>query len=734
MARRSSARIRAKQSTTPQAQRVSDMGVDSDAIKTPRTAPKLSAVDEHEEPQPTPTRTAQTPRDGTPIQPSMQEMHPQKYQMSTAKPLDEARWLGFSSNKTTQQTPTKTPKAANNIMDNAPDFSFTFQRPTLNLSPQARALMEETRGEAAKIRIEMQATQKGQPSASDVLGRKMATPSGKVSRFSDVHMKAFKKMDSIADHPSAFRNKDNRPLATDKPSAPTAPSALKRSPSKAELERPSSSSSTSLPRPSSRGNLEAGPAKRVKHAAEDDTATSRPDATPKPSLKSAMKSQMTPRSVKPPKSILKSAQSARRTTMIPSFQRSPVRLNMTSASVQQEQAQQQQKEQRAQLLSKSPMKSPVKSTMAERIAQFEPEAPESPLLTRSPAKHASPQKVQIDAPESPDASSKIPFLARSPAKKTFLAAQGPDDKDGFKEKPNKTPLLARSPAKISVPESSIHSAQQETPVKPSLFARFNLLRKSPVKSILRTPQRLYSDDPFKLANGTHMSTPPNATSDADTAAPPRPPKTCPVIKHVDFSASTKTLDQADESPDTPTKASSPPSTTDEKSSITYPTLPNTSDKDDRPKKAYRRMTMAGAPNDFTFRAGAQAITFAPSPRRTTSQEVKPSIRSVEHSPELPSAAGQKRKADTHDLKATATTTSDKENDDDADHRPAKKARSDNPAPSRPSTTTPAAAKTPVKKIPTIGVRPKSYTSKPKEKRPGMLSAARLAALATPKRR
>ena len=622
--------------------------------------------------------------------------------MSTAKPLDEARWLGFSSNKTTQQTPTKTPKAANNIMDNAPDFSFTFQRPTLNLSPQARALMEETRGEAAKIRIEMQATQKGQPSASDVLGRKMATPSGKVSRFSDVHMKAFKKMDSIADHPSAFRNKDNRPLATDKPSAPTAPSALKRSPSKAELERPSSSSSTSLPRPSSRGNLEAGPAKRVKHAAEDDTATSRPDATPKPSLKSAMKSQMTPRSVKPPKSILKSAQSARRTTMIPSFQRSPVRLNMTSASVQQEQAQQQQKEQRAQLLSKSPMKSPVKSTMAERIAQFEPEAPESPLLSRSPAKHASPQKVQIDAPESPDASSKIPFLARSPAKKTFLAAQGPDDKDGNKEKPNKTPLLARSPAKISVPESSIHSAQQETPAKPSLFARFNLLRKSPVKSILRTPQRLYSDDPFKLAN--------------------------------DFSASTKTLDQADESPDTPTKASSPPSTTDDKSSITYPTLPNTSDKDDRPKKAYRRMTMAGAPNDFTFRAGAQAITFAPSPRRTTSQEVKPSIRSVEHSPELPSAAGQKRKADTHDLKATATTTSDKENDDDADHRPAKKARSDNPAPSRPSTTTPAAAKTPVKKIPTIGVRPKSYTSKPKEKRPGMLSAARLAALATPKRR
>jgi hypothetical protein len=704
------------------------MDVDSNALKTPRTAPKLSALDEYDEPQPTPTGTAQTPRDGTPIQPTVQEMHPQKYQMSTAKPLDEARWLGFSSNKTSQQTPTKTPRASQNIMDSAPDFSFTFQRPTLNLSPQARALMEETRGEAAKIRIEMQATQKGQPLASDVLGRKIATPAGKVSRFSDVHMKAFKKMDSIADHPSAFRTKDNRPLGTNMPSA------LKRSPSKAELERPSSSSSsTSLPRPSSRGNLEAGPAKRVKRAADDDAATSRPDATPKPILKSTMKSNMTPRSVKPPQSIHKSAKSARRTTMIPSFQRSPVRLNMTSASVQQEQAQDKQKDQRAQLLSRSPMKSPVKSSMADRIAQFEPEAPESPLLSRSPAKHPAPIKVTV-APESPDASSKVPFLARSPAKKTSSAIQDHEDKDAPREKHKQQPLLARSPAKISMPESSVSTTQQ-TPGKPSLFARFNLLRQSPVKSILRTPQRLYSDDPFKVANGTHLSTPPNPISDAEKAGPPPPPKTCPVIKHVDFSASTKALDQAEETPDTPTKTSSPPSKAGEQTSIAYPALPTTSGTADRPKKAYRRMTMAGAPNDFTFRAGAQAITFAPSPRRTTSQEIAPSIRSVEHSPELSSVTGTKRKASTEDLRKEPTTTaSDKENDNETEQRPAKKARSSNPEPSRPSVTPAATLKTPVKKIPTVGVRPKSFTQKPKEKRPGMLSAARLAALATPKRR
>lgn len=692
------------------------MGLDTMAIKTPLTAPKLSALDEDDEMQSSPSRPAQTPRDGTPIQPSLEEMHPQKYQMSTAKPLDEARWLGFSSNKTTQQTPTKTPKPATpNIMDNAPRFNFTFQRPSLNLSPQARALMDETRGEAAKIRSEMQATQRDQPSASDVLGRKMATPAGKVSRFSDVHMKAFKKMDSIADHPSAFRHRDAKPLATDKPSA------LKRSPSKAELERPSSSSSsTSLPRPSSRGDVEAGPAKRVKRAAEDDTATTRAQSTPKPALKSALKPQMTPRTTKAP-SALKSAKSVRRTTMIPSSQRSPVRMNMTSASVQQEQA--------THFLSRSPIKSPVKSTVAERVAQFEPEAPESPLLSRSPAKPASPTKPQL-APDSPDASSKIPFLARSPAKMTLNAYQDAEDKDGNKQKPNKTPLLARSPAKISVPEGPLDPSQQ-TPAKPSLMTRFNLLRQSPVKSILRTPQRLYSNDPFKVASGTHLSTPPNATSDAEKAAPPRPPKTCPVIKHVDFSASTKALDNTDSTPDTPTKVSSPPSKADDQT-ITYPTLPTTDDNADRPKKAHRRMTMAGAPNDFTFRAGAQAITFAPSPRRTTSQEVKPSIRSVENSPEL-SAASKKRKAETADTnQVTGTITSDKENDD-AEQRPAKKARSEKPEAPRPSVA-PAAAKTPVKKIPTVGVRPKSLTSKPKEKRPGMLSAARLAMLATPKRR
>jgi hypothetical protein len=510
-----------------QAQRVSDA-----ALHTPLTAPKLSAVDEEQQPTPSPTRVAQTPRHGTPIQPSEQEMHPQKYQMSTAKPLDEARWLGFS-NKTTQQTPTKT----HNVLDGAPDFKFTFHRPSLGLSPQARALMEETKGEAAKIRSEMQATQAGQVSAHDVLGRKMATPSGKIGRFSDVHMKAFKKMDSIADHPSAFRSLD-----TDKAST------LKRSPSKAELlERPSSSSSSaSLSRP------EAGPAKRVKRASEDDAV--QPAATPKAALKSALKKpQTTPHTIKP-RSILKSAKSARRTTMIPTSQRSPVRLNMTSASMQQEQTR------HAQLLSRSPIKSPVKSTTAERIAQYEPE---SPLLSRSPTKPASPKKSQVDA-ESPDASSKIPFLARSPTKLPSTATTyGIDDKNNSNDKSSKTPLLARSPAKL--PSFSTTAPQQKTPPKGSLFTRFNLLRKSPVKSILRTPQRLYSDDPFKLANGTHLSTPPNPTSDAQKTGPPPAPKTCPVIKHVDFSASTKAMDTADDAPDTPTKVSSPPT------SITYST-------------------------------------------------------------------------------------------------------------------------------------------------------------------
>jgi hypothetical protein len=65
----------------------------------------------------------------------------------------------------------------------------------------------------------------------EVGGRVFARPKGRSGRFSDVHMAEFKKMDSIANHPSAFRAQ--QPLVQ-----PV--SSLKRSPSKPNFNEPES--------------------------------------------------------------------------------------------------------------------------------------------------------------------------------------------------------------------------------------------------------------------------------------------------------------------------------------------------------------------------------------------------------------------------------------------------------------------------------------------------------------
>ncbi|KAK4908954.1 hypothetical protein LTR28_000241, partial [Elasticomyces elasticus] len=234
MARRSSARLRGRNSSTPQNHRFIALPNDG-PIKTAHTAPKLtSCAEEDEMPGAFPrsvsppseqqkalakhiakavTQKQVTPTNGTPVKPSPEEMHPQLHRLSTAKSQDEARWLGFSNiaphtepSKGTskiavaQGTPTKAEKISKPFT--SPDFQFTFRRQSLELSPEARQLMAEKREEAAKIREQMVGDVESYPNIGDVLGRKIATPKGKSGRFSDAHKAAFKKMDSIADHPS----------------------------------------------------------------------------------------------------------------------------------------------------------------------------------------------------------------------------------------------------------------------------------------------------------------------------------------------------------------------------------------------------------------------------------------------------------------------------------------------------------------------------------------------------
>lgn len=109
------------------------------------------------------------------------------------------------------------------------------------MSEEGRRMMESIRDDAGRIKEQLRA-EKAMQDAKDreaegmfgsATGRRIAKPTAKASRFSDVHMAQFKKMDSIENHPSSFRARQGF-------ARPTAQS-LKRTSSKAhldELERP----------------------------------------------------------------------------------------------------------------------------------------------------------------------------------------------------------------------------------------------------------------------------------------------------------------------------------------------------------------------------------------------------------------------------------------------------------------------------------------------------------------
>ncbi|KAK5133149.1 hypothetical protein LTR04_004798 [Oleoguttula sp. CCFEE 6159] len=245
-----------------------------------------------------------TPKNTTPIQPDAAEMHPQHFQTSTAKPLEEARWLGFSAMgphtepvngrsriAVAQATPTKPQKTQNPF--SSPDFQFTFKRQSLELSADAQKMMAEKREEAAKMREQMIAQGEGPhglPSIAETIGRKIATAKGKAGRYSDVHMAEFKKMDSIANHPSAFRAAPSRlqqattslkrtmsKAKLDEPEQPVV-SSLKRTKSAARSHKPDAGLTrpkSMLSAKSTREEEASGPMKRVKHQLNDDTSAAR---------------------------------------------------------------------------------------------------------------------------------------------------------------------------------------------------------------------------------------------------------------------------------------------------------------------------------------------------------------------------------------------------------------------------------------------------------------------------
>lgn len=180
-------------------------------MKTPRktaTAASVTpgkAVKSSQLPQPTPHASARTPKNRTPIKPAGQDMHPAHHHASTAKMLDEARWLGFHAlgahtapPKATdiapgQTTPSKTPMPTTSPAqeDNtaSPEFRFRFRfkSPLSGLSPTSNSILKNKEDALADGRTLFNADEFTAP--ADVSPkRKTAVPKGKMSRFSDVHM------------------------------------------------------------------------------------------------------------------------------------------------------------------------------------------------------------------------------------------------------------------------------------------------------------------------------------------------------------------------------------------------------------------------------------------------------------------------------------------------------------------------------------------------------------------
>jgi hypothetical protein len=124
--------------------------------------------------------------------------------------------------------------------------------------------MESVREDVARIKAQMilergEQQRKAEAGELTLEGRKIAKPKGKAGRYSDAHMAEFKKMDSIAGHPSAFRAHPGRFTPVTK--------SLKRKSSKALLDEQET-------KPSPTKSPIFG-AKRVKRTEIQTTTTSR---------------------------------------------------------------------------------------------------------------------------------------------------------------------------------------------------------------------------------------------------------------------------------------------------------------------------------------------------------------------------------------------------------------------------------------------------------------------------
>lgn len=230
-----------------------------------------------------PIRVPKTPGASSPLKPPMSEMHPSRVHATMGPPSSGLR-LGFTDIRPRANRDDALPAAAQTTPSRvtAPSSPFTFQvkgTPVadLGLGLDAQRMMEDIRGQAAKFREELRAQRDAeQPEEENADGRKIAQPKGKASRYSAAHMAQFKKMDSIANHPSAFRAQPDH--------ATPLKAGVKRSQSRACLDEPETvrskqptpASTATKPRLAATVEEPAVSSKRARQRVEDDASSKRP--------------------------------------------------------------------------------------------------------------------------------------------------------------------------------------------------------------------------------------------------------------------------------------------------------------------------------------------------------------------------------------------------------------------------------------------------------------------------
>ncbi|KAI9893399.1 MAG: hypothetical protein M1814_006696 [Vezdaea aestivalis] len=251
------------------------------------SSPIRPKPDSHRKVMPATVSQISTPNTAPRFRPSTDEMHPSKAQKSTRQKLDSGLRLGFADPQVTPnqsalsklQTYQNTPSRSNLVFqEQTRQGSHAFESIDKELGPECRKMMQELREQAAQIKgkmLEEQERERLQGRGSSSLAqtgspRKFAVPKGKRGRFSDVHMAQFKKMDSITNHPSAFRTQPGR--------FDVAKGSLKRTKSQANLDESEDKNTLS------HSSITANSAKRTKKNVEGARSTIRPVSRDGPSL------------------------------------------------------------------------------------------------------------------------------------------------------------------------------------------------------------------------------------------------------------------------------------------------------------------------------------------------------------------------------------------------------------------------------------------------------------------